>query len=726
MKKIFDRAADYFIPKNLGLSSVEMIKARVLINSCFLAATLLCLTGLNRYFLTDEFPTTVFYSMVLLFAIPIFIKQVGNFQLVAYLLPTVSLVVLPIIAFQRGGLNTVPALWFAAIPIMSLYFVGPKKGLIYSMIGLVAIIGLLHLHTRGYHFPTGDLSDEGRKLHHGIGLICLFVFVTYLTWHYEKSTLENQQRLRISEQRALQANKTKDIFWANISHEIRTPLNGILGMTNLLLDSRLNKDQREFLEIIRDSAENLNIILSDVIDYSKIETNELEINKRPFSLTKTLDQVIQLFEHMAGEKSIILSYSIDTDVPYGILTDENRLRQILINLVANAVKFTEQGSVKILVERGNQRDTLKFSIEDTGIGIQESQKEKLFKPFTQVDSSSSRRYGGTGLGLVICKKLVEILGGKISVDSQVGQGSTFSFTIRVMSVQVKNHQSETIERTAGLHLTKTMPLKILVVEDNPVNRRLLISLLNKNGYDPDIAENGLQAVEKASENHYELIFMDLQMPEMDGITATRKILEAHPENRPKIVAVTANVLQEDRDLCFEAGMDDFMAKPINNNILISILQRYSKQVLEVKDSFMDYDEPIDIEIKKGEARIYPHENYSTFDAMELLDNFSDDMFVIETIVTQFTERYGEDLSVLRNALEERDFSAFELRAHSLKGSFSSLFCKKGLALAIRLERMGKTSNFEGAQELLDELRVLCAELIVELESFLEERTNSAA
>ncbi len=727
MKKIFDKIADHFIPKSIGLSAVDMIKARVLINSCFLASTLMILSGLNRYFLTDTFPKSVIAVTFVLVFVPYFIKKLGNFQLVAYLLPTICLLVLPIVAYMRGGLNTTPALWFAAIPIISLYFVGPKKGLIYSLLGLVILIAFLHLHTRQFPFPLSDLSEQGRNLQHGIGLICLFVFVTYLTWHYEKSTLENQTRLKRSEQKALQANKTKDIFWANISHEIRTPLNGILGMTNLLLDSRLNKDQSELLQIIKDSAENLNIILSDVIDYSKIETNELEIQKKPFSLIKTLDQIVQLFEHMANEKGIDLSYSVDSNVPYGILTDENRLRQIIINLVANAIKFTDHGLVKILVERGSRKDVIKFSIEDTGIGIPQSKREKLFKPFTQIDDSNSRKYGGTGLGLVICKRLVEILGGKINVESQIGQGSTFSFTIKVMSVQVKSRDTDNLNDNSRLHLTKTIALKIMVAEDNPVNRRLLVSLLNKNGHDPDMAVNGVEAVNLARENKYDLILMDLQMPEKDGITATKEILAMHENSRPKIVAVTANVLQEDRDRCFEAGMDDFMAKPINNNILLSILERYSKQVLQYKDAFMDYDEDKDDHISTDNKvlKMDSSEKYSTFDGIELLDNFSDDIFVIETIVEQFAKKYNEDLSILSNAIDENDFSAIELHAHSLKGSFASLFCKKGLTLSIQLERMGKIADTAEAEDVLNEMKVLCGELVEELETFLSLRQAAA-
>lgn len=727
MKKIFDRLADYFIPKHMGLTPVEMIKARVLINSCFLASTLMLLSGVNRYFLTDSYPTSVLVVTLVLCSVPFIIRKTGDFTAISYLFPTMALIALPVMTYMRGGLNTTPALWFAALPIMSLYFVGPKKGLIYSLLGLVFIIGFLHLHTRGFQFPETGLSLSSKNLHNGIGLICLFVFITYLTWHYEKSSLENQSRLKRSEQKALQANKTKDIFWANMSHEIRTPLNGILGMTNLLLDSRLNKDQKELIQIIKDSAENLNIILSDVIDYSKIETGELEILKKPFSLIKTLDQVISLFEHMASDKDIDLSYSIDSDVPYGILTDENRLKQILINLMANAIKFTDQGFVKILVERGPRKDILKFSIEDSGIGIPETKREKLFKPFTQVDDTSSRKYGGTGLGLVICKNLVEILGGQIGLESQVGVGTTFSFSIKVMPVQVKNKEGSSLPSRKDHYFTKTVSLQILVVEDNPVNRRLLISLLNKNGHDPDVAVNGVEAVNMAKEKEYDLIFMDLQMPEMDGITATRIILDMENHKKPKVVAVTANVLQEDRDKCFEAGMDDFMAKPINNNILLSILERYSKQVLEVKDAFMDYEEQDESLVDISPVnRIEPSEQYNTFDAYELLDNYSDDIFVIETMVQQFSERYGEDINVLHEAIQDSDLATIELRAHSLKGSFASLFCKRGLSLSIQLERMGKTGELEEAKETLNEMRVLCGELVEELETFLKLRKKAAA
>ncbi len=724
MKRILDKSADFFRP-NMELKTEELIKIRVLVNSCFLAAGLLFISSFNRYLLVENFSEAIVYVILALIAVPFVIRTFKHYKIISHALPILGLIVTPILVYLRGGISSTATIWYMAIPITSLYFIGPKKGIVYSLLALTSLVIFLHLHITPFEFPIQNISVEDQTLIYGVNLICLFIFTTYLTWHYERSTVENQNRIRKSQLHALQANKTKDIFWANISHEIRTPLNGILGMTNLILDSRLSNEQKEYLEIIKDSAENLNIILSDVIDYSKIETNEIEIQRKPFSLVRTLDQVLTIFKHIAQEKGIVLSYSIDTDVPNGILTDETRLRQILVNLVANAIKFTDQGFVKILVERGSRKDTLVFYIEDTGIGIPQSKREKLFRPFSQIDEGSSRKFGGTGLGLVICKKLVELLDGKISVESHVGQGTTFTFYIRVMPVQTRSLNGHTENsHTNGLP-TKTTPLKILVVEDNPVNRRLIVSLLNKNGYSPDVAENGQEAVDLAKENKYELIFMDLQMPVMDGITASKKIIELHPEDRPKIVAVTANVLQEDRDQCFEAGMDDFLAKPINNNLLLSILERYSKQFFGYRQTALEYEKQSISQEPTPHYQPVINESYFSFDAIELLDNYSDDMFVIETIVQQFAERYQEDLDVIEKAVLENDFENLALRAHSMKGSFASLFCKKGLSYSIQLERMGKLSNANEAPALINELKLLCAELVVELEEFIEKRNKAA-
>jgi CheY-like chemotaxis protein/HPt (histidine-containing phosphotransfer) domain-containing protein len=269
----------------------------------------------------------------------------------------------------------------------------------------------------------------------------------------------------------------------------------------------------------------------------------------------------------------------------------------------------------------------------------------------------------------------------------------------------------------------------LVVEDNRVNQLVIKSILRKwKGVSFDFANHGIEALEAMKTKAYDVVLMDLQMPEMDGITATRKIIEMNPLKRPKIVAVTANVLQEDRDQCFEAGMDDFMAKPINNNILLSILERYSKQVLEIKNSFEGFGDGIfsgaNSNFLTEGSKVSSSENYIMFDARELLDNFADDLFVIETIVEQFQENYMEDIEVLEESLRAKDYEKLQLKAHSLKGSFASLFCKKGLSLSIQLERLARNGETDGANHLIFEIKLLSEELVEELEAFLNLRKSA--
>lgn len=727
-----NKLTDFFIAKGDHLSYTEKNKSRVFISSCFITSLLLLITTINRFFLQGEVPYSSIGIALLLFTLPFVFKKTQNYNKISIIFPMLAIVSAPPIVYYRGGLAAPQAIWFILFPIISFYYTGPKIGLRLTLTGLCSLIVLLTLHITGHKFPEVLPLPERQILHSAITVISIYLLISYLTWHYEKLNLDIQDKLIRSEQKALKANRTKDVFWANISHEIRTPLNGILGMTNLILDSRITPEQKELVEIIKDSAENLNIILSDVIDYSKIETNELEIEKRPFNLAQCLEQITQLFYHMAHEKNINISYSIDSDVPQGILTDESRLRQVLINLVANAVKFTEQGHVKILVERSNRKDTLNFYIEDTGIGIAKEKIERLFRPFTQVDDGLTRKYGGTGLGLVICKKILNLLGGDIKVESKMGVGSTFHFTLKVIPIKVGNHiRSGFQDISQGL--AKTIPLKVLIAEDNPVNRKLLTSLLSKNHIFPDSAENGLEAFELAKKNEYDLIFMDIQMPIMDGITATKKIIEFHKNKRPKIVAVTANVLQEDRDRCFEAGMDDFMAKPINNNILVSILERYSHQVTQTK-VFSSYNT-----ISDQSAQVDPHHldqsyevlnikkvpiidrQYETFNERQLLINFADDIFIIESIFNQFLARYTEDLESIQESIQEKNYSLLKMNAHTLKGTFSTLFSEEGKNYCNELEELGKKETTVGAELLFEELKLHCDQLIVEFELFLKER-----
>ncbi|WP_434683666.1 response regulator [Pseudanabaena minima] len=398
------------------------------------------------------------------------------------------------------------------------------------------------------------------------------------------------------------ATKAKSEFLANMSHEIRTPMNGVLGMAQLLETTPLDEEQVDFVKTIKESGDALLVIINDILDFSKIEAGMLEIEAKSFVLEEIVSGVCNLLEKQAIAKQIQFQYAIAPDVPKIIISDRTRLRQILLNLVGNAVKFTQQGQVSITVTGMptiNPPDSskhnseaigkyqLQFAIADTGIGIKGNHLDRLFQPFTQADASTSRKYGGTGLGLAICKCLVELMNGTIWVESfgQVGgkppldwqpllntQGSTFHFAIVVATtIEIKPNQISTINKPAIYNkMAEKIPLRILLVEDNQVNQMVSCLLLERLGYQVHKVNNGLEAIQTIQDQTYDLIFMDMQMPEMDGLTATR-IIRTELRSQVWIVAMTANVMPEDRQACFDAGMNDYVSKPINIQEIIRVV-----------------------------------------------------------------------------------------------------------------------------------------------------------
>jgi len=510
-------------------------------------------------------------------------------------------------------------------------------------------------------------------------------------------------RLVSAMKKADAATRAKSAFLANMSHEIRTPLNAVLGMTELALRNSDEAKRTDYLKRVMEAGNSLLSVINDILDFSKIEARKLTLEQIDFNLRKTLDSAMDIHQHQTSDKSLYLNYSVGDDVPNILVGDPHRLKQVLINLVSNSVKFTETGGISINVSlvsapsspKQGDKVVLNFAVTDTGIGIPENKQQAIFKSFLQADDSVTRKHGGTGLGLSICTLLVELMQGRLRLTSEENKGSTFSFTAK-LNIGNPAAVVEELDQQLDAEALGLTNLKVLLADDNKLNLELASTLLIEQGHDVICVDNGAQALEAVKKQHFDIILMDVQMPIMDGISATRAIRDPNSgalNPTIPVVAITAHALKGDKERFLEAGMNDYIAKPIDMSEFYATLARAMKGVDRSKPVTADETAVLDLA--------------DAFDRQSALDMLAGRKDLLTRMDEIFLRDIPGELEELESYMSNKDWEEAKRLAHSIKGSSRTVGAQRSGAVAEQMEFFCNQKDIPSAEE---QFKILEAEV----------------